>query len=343
MTIRKAIPLLWRYLLVVATSCLLALVISNAHADARVAQDFALAGPFAVDTIDANWRDEARKRDVPVQIHVPKVATDNKFPVVLFSHGLGGSRAGGQNWGEHWASHGYVVVHLQHAGSDEALWKGKAPAEAVRSMKAGMTIQNLLSRVQDVHFVIDEVVRRADARQGIFAFADGTRIGMSGHSFGAQTTMSVVGQSSPIQRGQPGLDKRIVAGMAFSPNARNKARLDQQFGDIRMPVMSLTGSRDGSILEDNTVYQDRILPYQHMPAGDKYLLVFDGGDHMVFGGHVLGGRRPETARDREIQRHVKAATTAFWDATLKGNAQARQWLREEFKLTLLSADTFEWK
>jgi hypothetical protein len=36
MTIRKAIPLLWRYLVVVVTSCLLALLISSAHAGKAV-------------------------------------------------------------------------------------------------------------------------------------------------------------------------------------------------------------------------------------------------------------------------------------------------------------------
>jgi hypothetical protein len=47
---------------------------------------------------------------------------------------------------------------------------------------------------------------------------------------------------------------------------------------------------------------------------------------MVFGGHELTGRRPETTRDREIQAGVQAATLAFWDATLKQDESARKWL-----------------
>ena len=42
-------------------------------------------------------------------------------PVVLFSHGLGGSREGYGYLGSYWAAHGYVAVHLQHIGSDETM------------------------------------------------------------------------------------------------------------------------------------------------------------------------------------------------------------------------------
>ena len=67
---------------------------------------------------------------------------------------------------------------------------------------------------------------------------------------------------------------------------------------------------------------------------------FLDGDHMVFGGQPLGGRRPETARDRDIQAGVKAATLAFWDATLKQDAVAKTWLQQDFKSTLIAGDTF---
>ncbi|MBL8511006.1 MAG: dienelactone hydrolase [Betaproteobacteria bacterium] len=341
---KRAASLLWRYLLIVASSCLLALFISQSQAHAAE-KDYAKAGPLAVEVVDAVWRDEKRERDIPVRIHVPqKQAQGQTYPVILFSHGLGGSVAGGKLWGEHWASYGYIVLHMQHAGSDEALWKGKAPRDIAPSMKAGMTLGNLANRVQDVRFVIDEIARRAKAKEAPFAAADLSRLGMSGHSFGAQTTLAVSGQASSTLGGQSGLEPRIQAAIAFSPNARNKARLDKQFGDIRIPFFSITGTADGSVLDDNTQAQDRTLPYQHMMPGEKYLAVFAEGDHMVFGGHTLAGRRRESERDREIQTGVKAATLAFWNSTLKGDAEARKWLQQGgFQAMLKSDDRFEWK
>ncbi len=350
--ILKALPYLLRYLAVVMASCLLALIISAAHAHAATpaatpAADRSAPGQYAVQISEATWTDAARKRDVPVRICAPKLdKAAGPVPVILFSHGLGGNREGGKTWVEHWASYGYLVVQMQHAGSDDGLWKGKPPREIAADMKGGMTLQNLLLRIADVKFVIDEVQRRSEAKEGPFAMADTGRIGMSGHSFGAQTTLAVAGQGSPWGSGVSGLDKRISAAIAFSPNARTKSNLDGQFGAISMPFFSITGTKDGAILGDGTVYTDRQIPYQHMPKGDskggKYLVTFKDGDHMVFGGHTLRGLR-SAARDSEIQKEVKAATLAFWDANLKGDAAARKWLQADFKTTLGDGDSFEWK
>lgn len=354
---KRAWPFFWRYLLVVAISCVLAFVISQNKAAAQAAAvvkavDYSAAGPLPVKSVTQSWTDARRTRELPVRIYQPeptassaaggdKDAAAARFPVILFSHGLGGNRDGGARWARHWASHGYVVVAIQHPGSDDSLWKGRAPGEVEQGLKRGMTLTNLGLRVGDVQFAIDEVVRRSAAGETEFVRADAKKLGMSGHSFGAQTTLSVAGQKAPTLGGQSGLDLRIVAAVAFSPNARNKNRLPHQFGDIRIPLMSITGTEDGSILGDGTRYQDRIMPWEHMPAGGKYLLVFDAGDHMVFGGHELGGRRPETARDREIQADVNAATLAFWNATLKGDQTARKWLDSgEINVLLESRDRF---
>jgi dienelactone hydrolase len=354
-SVRKWLPLAWKYLLVVATSCSLAFLISQASAHAadsspvptaKSEADYTTAGSRAVAVADATWHDDKRKRDVPVRIYTPapadqKAASADRDPVILFSHGLGGNRDGGKLWATHWASHGFVVVVLQHPGSDDSLWKGRAPLEVAKSLKDGMTLSNLGLRVGDVHFAIDEIVRRAAAGEEAFRRADAKRIGMSGHSFGAQTTLAVSGQKWPGLAGQSGLDLRINSSIAFSPNARNKVDLARQFGDITLPFFSVTGTRDGSILGDGTRYEDRMKPFKHMPAGGKYLAVFDEGDHMVFGGHELGARRKETARDREIQRAVKAGTLVFWNATLLGDDVAKRWLESGgFRTLLESRDTF---
>jgi len=76
----------------------------------------------APQVIDLDWNDTARGRSLPLKVRVPDGA--DKVPLVIFSHGLGGSREGGKAWGEHWAQHGYLVIHVQHPGSDDSLWKG---------------------------------------------------------------------------------------------------------------------------------------------------------------------------------------------------------------------------
>ena len=87
------------------------------------AQDYAKPGPHTVAEFTAEWTDTRRDREIPVRIYHPKDA-EGKLAIVIFSHGLGGSRDGYRYLGTHWAGHGYVSVHLQHKGSDTAVWKG---------------------------------------------------------------------------------------------------------------------------------------------------------------------------------------------------------------------------
>src|SRR5258706_7929845 len=119
------------------------------------------------------------------------------YPVIICSHGLGGSGEGGALGGRHGASHGYIVVHLQHIGSDEAVWKDKKPHDAVGSMKRAMNLENSRLRIGDVKFALDEMARLRDAGAAPFKHADLARIGMSGHSFGAQTTPAAARETLP--------------------------------------------------------------------------------------------------------------------------------------------------
>jgi len=79
--------------------------------------------PLAVDPafhpahVDLTVHDAARNRDIPVRVYLP--ANTAPEPVILFSHGLGGTRTGSAFLGEHWAARGYVAVFLQHPGSDD--------------------------------------------------------------------------------------------------------------------------------------------------------------------------------------------------------------------------------
>ena len=114
-------------------------------------------GPFTVGTLQLEWRDAQRDREVPVKIYFPKNAT-GACPVIVFSHGLGGTRDGYAYLGQHWASHGYVSVHLQHHGSDDATWRGAG--RSVESMRAAtMNVENSLNRPLDVSFALDQLTK----------------------------------------------------------------------------------------------------------------------------------------------------------------------------------------
>jgi len=291
------------------------------------APPYAKRGSLRTTVIYDEWRDNARQRTVPVRITRP-ADPHGTYPVVLFSHGLGGSRDAGSLWAEHWASHGYLVLHLQHPGSDESLWKDQA-GNPLANLKQGMNPRQLVARVEDVRFALSELVRRRDAGEAALAGADPSRVCMAGHSFGAQTTQAVAGQRFllPMAAQRDLASAPIKAAMAFSPNARHNAgSLDWQFANIRMPFLSLTGTEDMVPQLTDQPASDRLLPHQHMPPGGKVLVNFEGADHMVFGGHKL--RRAETPLDRAVRDDVKALTLAFLDAYLRDDRRAQQWLTD---------------
>jgi len=86
-------------------------------------------------------RDAKRSRDIPVRVYLP-TATTQPAAVVLFSHGLGGIAAGSAYLGEHWAARGYVVVYVQHPGSDDSVWKGKPIAERMSALRDAANAEN---------------------------------------------------------------------------------------------------------------------------------------------------------------------------------------------------------
>src|SRR3954453_8460143 len=103
-----------------------------------------LPGTNQVKSVRYDWVDSKRGRPVPVKIYFPQ-SGPGPFPVILFSHGMGGNRDGYEYLGRHWASHGYVSVHVQHLGSDNSVW-GHTPWHGMeKMMRAATNAQNALN------------------------------------------------------------------------------------------------------------------------------------------------------------------------------------------------------
>ncbi|MEY3104809.1 MAG: hypothetical protein RJA72_841, partial [Pseudomonadota bacterium] len=75
--------------------------------------------------LDFELFDIFRQRPVPVRLHLPQRASaESPVPLIVFSHGLGGSRMGYSYLARHWANAGLASLHPQHVGSDNSVWRG---------------------------------------------------------------------------------------------------------------------------------------------------------------------------------------------------------------------------
>ena len=306
--------------LVVCLAALLAPTV--AHADNLYRVGF---GPHRVLEALAVWRDEARDRVVPIKIYAP-VDGNSLLPVVVVSHGAGGARDGLAFLGRHWASHGYAVVHLQHAGSDAEVWRGLAPPAAMQAIRRAVeNPQSAIARPQDVRFAINRMLSHPLDVAGMRVTVDPERIAVAGHSFGAFTALSVAGATFfPPGRGPANFgDDRVVASIALSPPGF-RAQHAETFARVRIPTLHMTGSADYSVVVNDLEPADRRRAYDLIAGASKYLVILDGGDHMVFG----GARRTPKPTDARHHALIRAITTAFLDSIVKGDRAAALWLRD---------------
>lgn len=301
---------------------LLVILLSGFLGSAALAKD----GPYAVSEMLGEWGDKERGRQVPFKIYLPKEAPGAR-PIVIFSHGLGGSREGAAYLGHFLASHGYVCVHLQHPGSDESIWKGSAnPMAALRAwFKAPMKVwRQTQARFLDLPLAIDALTIMNAEDPRLRGRLDLTRIGMSGHSFGAISTLAAAGQQiGPRRSSASFVEPRIKAAIALSPSPPQR-RTDYAtiYAGIRVPMLHITGTEDEDPVGERFAPEARQIPFQNITTTDQYLLVITGATHMTFGGTE---RRSFTPQEEHLHL-VEMVSLAFWDAYLLDDPKAKAWL-----------------
>jgi predicted dienelactone hydrolase len=295
--------------------------------------------PLAVAEGDAtsltlSFRDERRDRTIPVRVYLPAATTP--APVIVWSHGLGGSRDNSPYLGTHWSKRGYVCVFLQHPGSDEAVWRDAPLRERMGALRAAASMANLRLRCEDVGKALDQIALwHADDQHELHGRLDLERVGMCGHSFGAQTTQCVGGQSAPLV-GARFRDDRIDAALPMSPAPPARGDVRKAFGDVRIPWLLMTGTHDGSPIDDRDPATRREV-YPALPTTiDRYELVLHEAEHSAFADVPLRGETK--ARKATHHRSILALSTAFWDCHLRGDAAARAWLHGDDPRRVLDAE-----
>ena len=255
--------------------------------------------PSAVPIVEAveTWRDASRNRDVPVKIYRPAKA--GRFPVVVFSHGIGEDRDSYSYLGREWASRGFLAVHVTHAGTDKAMLR----TGYWNLYKATKVKENWANRPLDVSFVLDQLAKRDDA--------DLTRVAVAGHSAGAFTALAVAGMSDVA--GALHRDPRVKVAIAISMPKMTGVVAPSGYAAIDIPVLHLTGTCDTSLIY-RTFPRDRRVPFEHANGRDQYLVTLQCVNHDTF-----------SKSDDRAHPLIARITTAFLEAFLLGDERARAW------------------
>lgn len=284
------------------------------------------AGPGEVREVDFDWVDPARDRPVPARLYRPGRGR-GPVPLVVFSHGIGGSRFGYRYLGHHWATQGIAALHLQHVGSDRSLWT-RNPLDLMQRMLQAAQDREAIDRVHDLRFALDRLLSVDEG-----ADVDARRIVAAGHSYGANTVLLASG--ARVEREGRAVDlrePRLVAAMVLSaPPFYGEGPLQPILAPVTLPTLHVTATED--VIRIPGYYSavgDRLAVFDAVGGRRKALAVFEGGSHSVF---TDWGGTGGVVRNPQVKAATQALTLAFLRDVLDNDGSLlREWPRQHGSL-----------
>jgi len=284
---------------------------------------------------DFDWTDDARHRAVPVRVYWPQgTAPAGGWPVVVFSHGMGGSRRGYSYLGSYWAANGVVAMHVQHIGSDRRLWSGgfgwSNSLNLVLRLQHAAQPEEAVERTQDVRFALDRLLAGP-----LGPMLDPARLAIAGHSYGANTSLLLAGAKVPAPSSWPGsggvapvlADPRFKAAILISaPPFYGEGDPGPILSSIAIPTLHISATDDEITIPGYySGPADRVALFDAIGGPRKALAMFSGGSHSIFTDRMNTG-------GLELNPKVKAATRelslAYLRLVLDGeDAPLRDWQR----------------
>jgi predicted dienelactone hydrolase len=262
------------------------------------------------DVVEQDWIDARRERAVPVRLYLPQPGPGvaAQVPLVLFSHGIGGTRRGYSWLGQHLAAHGIASLHPQHVGSDRQLWKSGNLLEIAGRVQGALHEREVVARVLDLRFALDRLLAgEAGAR------IDVRRIVGAGHSYGANSTLLAAGARVERDGQQVDLsDPRLAAAILISaPPFHGAGDPRRILAGVTLPTLHVTSTAD--VIPIPGFYSDaadRLELFEATASARKWLAVFQGGSHSMFTDRATTG-------GALLNPQVKAATQALALAFLR--------------------------
>lgn len=276
-------------------------------------------------------------RKVPTKVHLP--THGGPFPLVVLSHGAGGDWDTHYAQAQHLASHGYVVLCLEHVGSNrERLTQSLRVMQNLDAMIHDA--EEVLARPKDVRFILDRADEWNRNHEKLRGKLDLQRAGVMGHSFGAFTAMVVCGMRPALEwlkpRVEPGKglgpdlrDPRVKCGVALSPQGVGEPFfIRESFGSLQVPLLGISGTQDRQ--QSGLTADNRRDAFTLWPQGAHKFVWLVNAKHLDFTDSKGANRRasPSPTRD-DVQPLVRVSTLLFFDLHLKGDAEPTKQLKSE--------------
>jgi len=286
-------------------------------------------------------------RVLPLLARIPE--GEGPFPVVIWSHGGGANNGGhrlGKEWGEAFASNGYVVIHIAHVmptveTSEKVCDYASIPAdECVSEGDEDATGLLALFKTVDVAAVVDKLegLSQASVADGGPAL-DLDRIAVAGWSGGARAPSILAGTVIETTENGDRLDEydsRVKAVIMSSPagppfGGYFDTGTENSWQTVKSPILWLTGANDVKPLKQELTGPIRRHGFAKLPEDGTHWLIYSNLEVGVGGHGTYNLEDAESEDDRlsRLSRALRSTAIAYLDAMLNDDAAAKNWMASQ--------------
>ena len=183
---------------------------------------------------------------------------EGKFPLIVFSHGNGGTRTQNTFWCDYLASHGYVVVSADHTANARVTIIKSKPILYRNDQRENSAVD----RPKDMSFLLDQMTLWNGGADSRFSGKlDLSKPVAAGMSFGSMTAIRVADADPRF---------KAVIAMSGAPEAHT---------NLTVPSLYMLGEEDRTIgPKGNARIRDVFAKHQR----DGFLLAMKDGGHYSF-------------------------------------------------------------
>ncbi len=225
-----------------------------------------------------------------IALNAEPLTDAGKFPLLVFSHGFGGTGLGSQFFNEALAAQGWIVACPDHNDSHSL---GRINEGRVSNPDVKGTIDSAREIVSTVPEERDRYLYRPKELKTVLDIMistdlfgniiDTNRIAAGGHSFGGFTSLALCGTIPEYY------DSRIKAVLLFSTGAAAYLFTEKELAEVKIPSMLFMGSRERNKKRGEVTMNELSQTiYRNMPA-PKYFLEVRGANHFSFNVRLSDG------------------------------------------------------
>lgn len=253
----------------------------------------------------------------------PATPPPTRFPVLLFSHGEQTNAFLYSNLNEDLASHGYVVIAVDHPGA--ALFSAYPDGTVVPYSEAAQNLrQRVIDRAGDLRFVRDQI-HTLELRGRRLEELVSTRVGVLGHSAGGIAAALLCQQSPIVVDACLNLDGRlggapVIIGGGIPAPSRPLMYMTKPFRrltDAELRAQGITRDQATKEQDDTWARDGRLLSSGAAPS---YRVTLYQATHESFSDEALL-REPGDPNNVKVMRTVRALIAKFFDTVLTRSQQ----------------------